>query len=220
MVLSWCGTGILNMAVTLDSSTPAVVTTSQGSVNTSVTTASFSPPAESLCVAMCAINYANEPAGNVFPSMVITDSVGNTWSAGTAQQSSINAAATVQVFIHYFATVPGAITVMFGRGSDNAAAMMGLAVQVTDGASSIQSGAGNAVNTGSNGSASLTVTTTETGSAVYVVGDISSNQTPNPAPESGTSSISSTNDASDGGWLEFGNQSPYATATPGVTGLG
>jgi hypothetical protein len=129
------------MGITEDASTPAVLLVNNIS-SASITTASFSPPAGSYCIAMC--GYTGNSVFQSTPTLKVTDSKGNTWNQGTILQES-SGIAVVQIFTQYFTTAPGSITVTLAQtanihtGADN---NMAMAVRVLNGAASNQSGAG------------------------------------------------------------------------------
>lgn len=117
------------MAIVEDASTPVPVDQNDG---TSLTTASFSPPAGSMIVAMAGIGWSNAAS-----SITVADSSGGGNWAGTFQNYSggngfLGSAA---IAYKYFATAPGSITVTATlnntSGGPNA-----LAVKVLTGADS------------------------------------------------------------------------------------
>lgn len=207
------------MAVSEDASTPAVATSGGGYTGTSIQTSStygsaaFSPPANSVLVAMCVANYAS--LQGPYPTFTVSDSAGGTWTTGPV----ISTAATyakVQIFTRPCVSAPGSITVTFSRGSDTNQAELMLAVRVLDGAStSTPQGASARASSNSNSNLQIAITPTVVGSLIYVVADEAGN-TP-PIVQSGTTTLASSLDANDGGYLLSGVSSSTTSSLTSQT---
>lgn len=146
------------MAIQEDSSAPAAVTSNTSGV-TSLTTAQFSPPADSLIVAM-----ASDHAGNS-GSVTFSDSTGGgNWTAVTVLTSTGSGTGTSAVGVKYFASPETNMTVTASFVSGHH-----LVVKVLTGAASDQSGAATATKdiTSSTTAFNQSITTTTTGSYVY-----------------------------------------------------
>jgi hypothetical protein len=195
------------MAIVEDGSTPAVVPkTAVGSV----ATASFSPPANSLLVAIVSGGFSSSSNETI----TVSDSGSHTWATGI----TVSGHARVGIYLCQLTTAPGSITVtaaFTGNAGDEY-----IAVRVLTGAATTQTGAGTAVLNNFNGAgATMSVTTTQTGSVVYGISDNYSNVsalTPNAATTLiGTAFIDSTNGSWASAW-----KSTSATGTPGATTFG
>lgn len=92
------------MAIAEDASTPAVSATSAG--NGTQTTASFSPPAGSLLVAVAVANYIQSGTS----SIALSDSTGGTWTIPTGAEVAVNDS-RIKIGTRYLASAPGAMTV-------------------------------------------------------------------------------------------------------------
>lgn len=201
------------MAVSEDGSTPAVATTAGGSTATSLTTASFSPPSNTVLVALCIINWSTYPG--VVPNITVSDTASGTWTAGPVVTLA-SSGAKAAMFTRPAVSGPGSITCTMSRGANNTAAELMLAVRVCDGAkTSGPQGANNTasgVGSGAGTHVSATITPNSSGSLVYVVGGYANNNSN--AVITGTSTIQSSSDSTDGGTLLTGKSS--ATTTGGV----
>lgn len=151
------------MAITEDVSTPVPAT---GTGTGNITTASFSPPANSLLVALVGGGWSTTALG-----ATITDSAGGTWTVGaTATGTNASDGGLAKVFYRYLSSAPGAMTVT--AAYTNLSGGRFLAVRVVNGAASSQTGAsGSAVHNPASTSATVSVTTTVTGSVVYGITD-------------------------------------------------
>lgn len=158
------------MGLAEDASSPAVATiTGSGAV----TTASFSPPAGSLLVAMACSAFATSGNSTV---VTLSDSGGHTWTQAVLEQdarsASNNSGGTVGIWWTYLSTAPGAMTV--SMSATNMGGGASLCVKVITGAASTQNGAtahsefGATTNTTTGSTA---ITTTKAGSIVYGVVD-------------------------------------------------
>lgn len=167
------------MAIAEDASTPAPVPVT--GTSGACTTASFTPPAQSLLVALVAGGWGS---GSLMDASV-TDSVGGTWTAGPNAQGTASAARGVaKIFTRYLTTAPGAMTVSATFTNLGGGRM--LAVRVLTGAASSQAGAGSNTRVDATGTTNgaLTVPLTVTGSWVYGISDncsINEALTPNAA---------------------------------------
>jgi hypothetical protein len=201
------------VAVLEDISTPAVAESVGGFTGTSISTtstygsAAFTPPATSVLVACCIVNYATKTTG--FPAFTVSDSASGTWTAGPVISSAASYA-KIQFFTRPCVTSPGLITVTFSRGTDTSAAMMALAVRVNTGANTTTPQGSSNTASGSSGSqAAVSVTQSVAGSLLYVLGDWATNQSPSAL--GGTNSVITTLDSSDGGYLAVGNSTAGGT---------
>ena len=201
------------MAIAEDASTPAVVTATGNSTGT-ITTASFTPPSNSLLVVVLNVGYAS--AGSGIASVTISDSASGSYTAGPFLGDS--AADNSGIWFRYLSSSPGSITVT-ATNSNHPAAGYQLAVRVLTGANSSQSGAASATHTGGSATTAVTsaITTTTTGSWVYVAACANSGTTFSAA--AATTLINSLTDATDAECLGAG-RATSATGTPGAATLG
>ena len=209
------------MAITEDASTPAVVPVGDsGSTSPStktVTSAAFSPPANSLLVALVNGGWATTSAN----AASVTDSVGGTWTVGPAAVgTSTSARGVAAIFYRYLSSAPGSMTVTASITNLNAGRQ--LAVRVLNGAASNQTGAGSGTTVNPTGSTTCTVsvTTTVTGSQVYGAADNCGNASA--LSVNGVTTILSGgdfNDTADSVRLVAWKGSS-ATGTPGATNFG
>lgn len=197
------------MAIAEDATTPATVTASSGA---SLTTASFSPPAKSLLVAMSGIAWSTGTA-----TVVISDSGVHTWTNGAYLLGTGSNVGVSMVAFTYFATAPGAITVTSTFTGVNGGEI--LAVKVLTGAAAIQTGAGTAtIYQAGSTDGTVSVTTTQPGSMVYgVSGDPNSNDT---FTVNGATTLVTLNADTANGDAIATWKAANATGTPGVTALG
>lgn len=157
------------MAIAEDASTPAVAT---GTGTAALTTASFSPPAGSLLVALIGGGWSNSRI-----TTAITDSVGGTWTPGVIANdiTGDNFYGYAAVYLRYLPSAPGAMTVTatYSGFSGSGAGGRQLAVRVLTGASSVQTGAATAKLALDSSTSSLTasIATTTAGSVVFGVAD-------------------------------------------------
>lgn len=156
------------MAIAENASTPAIVT---GTGTGALTTASFSPPAGSLLVALVGGGWSN---GRI--TVAMSDSVSGAWQpAVIANDIGGNGVyGFAAVYYRYLASAPGSMTVTatYSGFSGSGAGGRQLAVRVLTGAASVQGGA-TAKTTLSTSMSSLTtsITTTTAGSVVYGAAD-------------------------------------------------
>lgn len=195
-----------------EATSPAVVT-AQGSTTGVLTTASFSPPANSLLVVTANVGFHASPNT---AAITISDSKGGAYGTGAFKSDGRFDASGV--WYRYLTTAPGSMTVTFSD-SNHAQAGNQLAVKVLTGTTASQA-TGGFVNYASpdNTSALMArpVTTTQTGSRVYLAaGGNNGTLTPNSA----TTTISAFVDNTDGESLGAG-RSTSNTGTPGPVTLG
>lgn len=174
------------MAITEDGSTPAVA----GAVNLgsgTTTTASFSPPAGSLLVAIAGSDFHS---GTL--AITMSDSTGGTWTTGVnmAGQSG-----RCLVSIRYLASAPGSMTV---SAAFTTTGSRFLAVRVLTGVNATQTGANSGTKTAASGTAAtFAITSMDTDAVAYgcsVVNSANRAFTPNAA----TTVFSTQTDASNG----------------------
>lgn len=147
------------MAVTEDASQPASVNTDTG---TTITTAAFSPPANTLLLAVIA---SNGVAGTA-TTCTVSDSGSHTWTLYKRQNTNTaSAGGSCEVWGCYTSSALSGITVNAHQTAGTANGIL-LSVKVLNGASSTQPGA--VAGKESDSSApTQSLTTTQTGSYVY-----------------------------------------------------
>lgn len=198
-----------------DASTPAIAT---GTSNGVITTASFSPPANTLLVALVAGGYGNNPNA---PTVTITDSLGGTW---IQRPNVVNTGAPsfyggVAIWIRYLTSAPGPMSV---TGTFlNLSGGRFLAVRVLTGAKPDQTGAASAVLDINTPTTAWTtpITTTVTGSVVYGLCDdpVAADAI---TAATGTTVVGSAFVDSTDGITAVAGKSTVPTGTPGATTLG
>jgi hypothetical protein len=141
-----------------DTSTPAPLHRPNSTTGTA-TTATFSPPANSMVVVCTAAMYLNQSSAT---SLSCADSLSNAYTAGPSAGGTGNAYS--QIFTRYYSSAPGSITVTVSNTNHNAAAMY-LAARVVTGASFAQAGAASV----STNQLNAPIVTTANGSLVYVM---------------------------------------------------
>lgn len=194
------------MAISEDGSTPAAATAT--GFGPSATTASFSPPAGALLVAI--VSYGHSTAT---PTITLSDSGSHTWTAGPSITS--NVVTTAAIFTCQLTTAPGSITVTAAITSGASTGEIQLDVRVVKGAATSQTGAATGTNSGASTTAwSGSITTTISGSWVYVAANGANTNTLTPV--SGTTTLNTFTSTDD---MVSGRQSS-ATGTPGATTLG
>jgi len=125
-----------------------------------VTTASFSPQAGTLLVAMFG---ANGPSGTAITA-TITDSLSGGWTLLKRQNTSTSMGGTAEVWCRYLSSAPGSMTVTSTwTGADTGA---NLVVRSLLGAASVQNGA-TAANGGASIAPNVSLTPTQIGSWIY-----------------------------------------------------
>ena len=192
--------------ITEDASTPAVVT---GTGTGNITTASFSPPTNSLLVAIVAGGFNS--GGST--SATVSDTAGHTWTSGV----SANTFGLAQISYTYLTSAPGSITVTASYTHLGGGRL--LAVRVLNGARASQSGAASATSlTSGSTSAAVTITTTTSGSQVYGVSyDASTNSVF--TANGSTTIVNNFNDVTDTVTLAAW-KATVVTGSPGSTVLG
>lgn len=196
--------------ITEDASTPAVVANT-GSTNP--TTASFSPPGNSLLLALIGGGW-----GSSTVSATVTDSGGHLWTTvATATGATSGEYGVAKIAYTYLATAPGSI---FVSGTfTNLSGGAFLAVRVLNNAAAWQAGAGaNTLVNASTTAATITDTTTKVNSQVYGIGDAATSNVPF-TPNGATTSVSTFADATDTVTLAAWKGSA-PTITPGATTFG
>jgi hypothetical protein len=147
-----------------DLSTPPVVTQT-GSTN--IVSASFSPPANTLLVALVGGGWGTPPVG-----VTVTDLGSHTWTvAATATGTTASQGGVAKIAYTYLNTAPGAITVTGTFTSLSGGSM--LAVRVIQNASPTQFGAGtnSLVNSTASTVGTINENATTIGSQVYGISD-------------------------------------------------
>lgn len=152
------------MAVAEGASTPAVVRSASNSTATSLTTAAFTPPAESLIVAVWQYNGSQFA---VLPPINVSDSVGNRWELKAMNPGPANTNVVTGVWVRYFRESPGSITVTGTRANADGCCMQ-LAVRVLADAHPVQNGAASAIFSTTTNGGQKALTTTTAGALVYV----------------------------------------------------
>ena len=195
-------------SIAADPSSPAVAHSGYGV--SSISTASFSPPAGSLLEVMADALHSGV-------TVTLSDSTGGTYTAGPHIQGTTQAG-SIYFFQRYLPSAPGPMTVTATQ-SGSAKATISLAVQVLDNAAPVQTGAASAATTGSGTSQSGSLTTTQAGSWAFAVmgnGDATDVVTPLPT----TANVDVWNDSSQSGNLAVMGRSASPTGTPGATNFG
>lgn len=153
------------MALAEDASSPAVIASTSGGNPLITTTASFTPPAGSLLVAMA---ISGRSSGALQSAITISSSPSQTWTVvANAQGAGADNGGTAQIAIAYLASAPGATTVT--SSMTNVSSGRSFLVKVITGAAVSQAGAGanTRVQSVVNTDGTLSVTTTAVGSLVY-----------------------------------------------------
>ena len=178
-------------SITADPSSPAAVHSAYGA--TSLSTASFSPPAGSLLeVVVNALQGG--PGGD---TITVADSKGDTFTAGP-HIAATKAPNSSWFFQFYETSAPGSMTVTAKQAGSNRGTLQ-LAVQVLDGAAPSQAGAASGTFNGTTGTTNQTrpLANTQSGSWLYVAdgnGDSGATLT----PVSGEVNVNVWNDPSSG----------------------
>ena len=197
-----------------DASTPAAVTAS-GSAGTSLTTAAFSPPANTLLVVLTSFEYQAANANT--PVFTVTDSVSGTYTAGPSVSDGSRGMAAI--WTRYLYTAPGSMTVTVTNSGPAATHGQVLAVYVLDNAGSVQAKGATAAGHSATAVTAWTegITSTVSGSWVLAAGAGSALGTV--APLSTTTGLLDDQDSTDQVSLLTGRQCA-ATVTPGAVTLG
>ena len=200
------------MAISLDASTPALVTTPLNNTSLTLATASFSPPAGSLVVIAVTIGYDTSPGG-AGPTVTVADSGSVSYTAGPKIFDT--AAEGTYFFQHYYTTAPGSITVTATRTTETSeGAMYNIKTYVLDGASPIQTGAATATNDNTAGTGTaLTQAITPTVVGSWVMASVTTSGGSTALTISGITQDNINNDASDGETCAFGHAVTSATTS-------
>lgn len=204
------------MGITQDASTPAVAQNATASGNATATTASFSPPAGLLLVAIISVDY-----GGTLSSITCTDSGSHSW---TQKVSNIPASTHNAGAIFELQLPPAAVGSITVSGASSGASVNGASVQtqvlVLGGAATVQTSAatGTGGSSTSQSSGSASVTTTLNGSWVVIGGAVNTPET-TVTPNGNTVTITNWQDATGGDTVLSGKQAS-PTGTPGATAFG
>jgi hypothetical protein len=198
-----------------DASTPAIV---NGTGTGDLTTPAFSPPANSLLVALVAGGWN---AGTTLTTTSVADSGSHTWTSKVAAQgTTADRNGIAQIYECYLTSAPGSITVTASFAGLTGGRL--LAVRVLTGVAADQSAAatGSYIDAGNSAIGTFPVVTTVTKSVVYGVSDdpyTAATWTPNAATTALPSGV--VQNATDGvtyaAW-----KATNPTTTPGSTTLG
>lgn len=195
------------MAIAIDASSPPVATASANTTST-IVTASFTPPAGSLLVVAAAIGYNGSTTSTPF---TISDSLSGTWQQDAVEAPSSGGLPKAQICSRLIGS-SAAMTVTLT--TDTLQKGKNLTVWVLTGAaSSSWKGGSNVSTTTLDGS----ITTTVTGSLVFLAGAIDANATL--TADARTTTTQNFTDATDNLQLLTGHATS-ATGTPGATTLG
>jgi hypothetical protein len=192
--------------ISVDPSSPAVVHSNYGV--SSVSTATFAPPAGSLL--MVIVNALQAAPGG--DTVTVTDSVGDTFTAGP-HVAGTGAPNSSWFFRRFEPNAPGSMTVTARQSGSNLGTLQ-LAVQVLDGVASAQTGAaGGTYNAATGTSAqSHALTSTQPGSWLYVaVGNGDSGATLTPL--AGQTNVNVWNDSASGNDGAIGRLTASATGS-------
>jgi hypothetical protein len=192
--------------ISVDPSSPAVVHSNYGV--SSVSTASFSPPAGTLL--MVIVNALQAAPGG--DTLTVTDSRGDTFTAGPhiAATTAPNSSWFGQLFVP---TAPGLLTVTAHQAGSNLGTLQ-LAVQVLDGAAASQAGAAAGTYNGTSATTAEThaLSNTQSGSWLYVaVGNGDSGATLTPV--AGQATVNVWNDPASGNDAAIGHLATSGTGT-------
>lgn len=146
------------MAIAEDASTPATLSSTAGSAT--VTTASFSPPAASLLLAIGCGGFASSGT----PTVAFSDSTSGSYTTGVTSSAL---SATCVISYRYLSAAPGSMTVSCVFG--NLTGDRWFSVRVLTGADSAQTGAHTGAKTTGTTTAGTFAVTKAAGSAVYGV---------------------------------------------------
>jgi hypothetical protein len=199
------------MAIALDASTPASATSTTSTTSVSLTTGSFSPPANSMVAVMISLGYS--PIGSD-PGLTVKDSNNNNYTVGPHVFDGTWDSVAIAYF--YYTNAPGSITVTASRTSSTQAAWA-IYPYVLTGASAVAGASNTTSSTGSPTSWTGSITTTVTGSWVLLATTIAN--TPTATPNGSTTTITQINATGVGEELLLG-KATSATGTPGATTLG
>jgi hypothetical protein len=200
--------------ITQDASTPAVVTAS-GSAGSSLTTASFSPPANALLVVMTSFDY--QAANTTSPVFTISDSASGTYTAGPSVFDGSRGIAAI--WTRYLFTAPGAMTVSISNSGPSATHGQILAVYVLNNAGSVQTEAASDTADSATAVTAWTMGITTTVSGSWVLAAAAGAALGTITPQSTTTGLETYQDSTDEVSLLTGKQCA-ATVTPVHVNLG
>lgn len=206
------------MSVTTDASSPASVTATGRPA--SIVTASFTPPANTMLCALCAVGWN----ASALAAVTVSDSGSHAWTKKSEiGTNSVNGGLASIWTIPVMSTSPGAITVTMAiTGWASSGGGVSLDLLVLNGAATSQAGAatGSGQDTVGSTNAAVSVTTTAVGSRVYGVTDISGGAATWTAA-SGTGQDRQFNDTTDGATIADWISIPSTgTVTPGAASYG
>lgn len=172
------------MAILEDSSTPAV---RQSTTGADLTTASFSPPAGTLVVAMAQGGWSSSSTDSV----VITDSSGGgTWT-GVYQSMTSGFFGCAAIAWKWFSSAPGSITVNANFTGLNSDSTSQLVVKVLTGVDPVDPiGSSSGRNRGNGGSVFEDVTPHDANSLIYVSCNLNDTNTSFPSLQANTADVS------------------------------
>ncbi len=198
------------MAVSIDATAPATnPTTITGSTASTFTTGSFTPPANTLLVAVACMGYSGSTTGTPF---TISDSLSGTWQQDAVEAPSSGGLPEVQICSQWIGGSPASMTVTLTTGTQTKGKQ--LTIFVLDGTASSGWKGGTAVSTTTlDGS----ITTTKVGSLVIVSGGNDSTGTF--TADARTTTKQNFTDSSESLQLIVG-YSTATTTTPGATTFG
>jgi len=197
--------------IAVDGASPPVVALTNTRATT-LTTASFTPPANTMLAALVSMEY--QTTGNAAPVLTVTDSGSGTWTAGPSVYDGISAQSAIWTqYLYNIETITVSCAVTAG-----AAYGAILAVYVLDGPTPAQTGAAHSTatptvpTTGWTGS----ITTTKIGSWVIIAASGAAIATVAP---NGITTLYDLQDSAEGASLLTARQATV-TGVPGVTPLG
>lgn len=195
------------MAIAIDASSPPVVTQT-ANTTTTITTASFTPPANSLVVALTSAAYFAITGSLIYS---ISDSLSGTWTTSAQQLRTSSTFSSVAVFTR-FVTSSAAMTVTLTTDTDEKGKQ--LVVLVLTGTASTSWTGATVVSTTT---MDASVTTTTAGS--WVVASTAYELNATLAADANTTIVNHLTDTTDQGEL-FACRSTSATGTPGAITIG
>lgn len=204
------------MALAEHASSPAAATGSGGGNPLVATTASFSPPAGSLLLAMA---LGGRSSGSLQVACTISSSPSQTWTvAANAQGAGVDNGGVAQIAYVYLASAPGSMTV--SASLTNLSSGRSLVVKVITGALANQTGAASATKVQATASTDGTIgiTTTAADSLVYG-GSVCQNSNPSLTLNGSTSLVNDYNNTT-ATTRHVHWKANAVTVTPGAVTLG
>jgi hypothetical protein len=213
------------VAISQDASTPSFSATVGGTniganitgTSGSITSASFSPPANSLVVVIAIASYGS-PGTFATCGMTCSDSHSNNYADAFDAPSNSTSYGGISYFEFYYGSAPGSttVTVLLAAGETvSANSTVNLVVLVFDGCASSQTSPATASNRVSTISQQVVITPTVIGSQLLCV---AVNGTSNPYTViSGTTSIDQKNGDPEGNSLVWGKQTALTSALTSQT---